>query len=131
MTALILDAGALIALDRNDRGTWAILKRATDDGDFVGIPAGVLAQVWRDGSRQARLAATVNASEDLVLDGEAARIVGVLCGETGVADVVDGSVAIEAAKLAQFDDVAVLTSDPGDIEALLTHLSVDATVVRV
>jgi len=48
MTALVLDAGALIALDDNDRGMWAMLRVATDDGDFVGIPAAVLAQVWHD-----------------------------------------------------------------------------------
>ena len=53
MTALLLDAGALIALDRNDRSVWAMLRNAADDATPVFVPAGVIAQAWRHGSRRA------------------------------------------------------------------------------
>jgi hypothetical protein len=38
MTALLLDAGALIALDRNDRSVWAMLRNAADDATPVFDP---------------------------------------------------------------------------------------------
>jgi hypothetical protein len=53
MTALVLDAGALIALDRNDRSVWAMLRNAADDATPVFVPAGVIARAWRHGSRRA------------------------------------------------------------------------------
>ncbi len=56
MTTLVLDAGALIALHRNDRSVWAMLRNAADDSAEVSVPAGVIAQAWRDRSRQALLA---------------------------------------------------------------------------
>jgi hypothetical protein len=31
MTTLVLDTGPLIALDRNDRTVWAMLRNAADD----------------------------------------------------------------------------------------------------
>ena len=55
MSVVVLDAGALIALDRNDRGTWAMLRVADDDGDVILVPSGVVGQAWRDGARQALL----------------------------------------------------------------------------
>ena len=50
MTVLTLDAGALIALDRNDRAAWAILRVAADDTTEVSFPAGAIAQAWKDGA---------------------------------------------------------------------------------
>jgi hypothetical protein len=53
---LTLDAGALIAFDRNDRRVVALLVEATAEGLGFAIPAGVVGQVWRDGRKQGRLA---------------------------------------------------------------------------
>jgi len=130
--ALVLDAGALIALDDNSREVWGMIRRAVDEDAVVGIPSAVLAQVYRDGARQANLMRALKACVDLILDGETARVIGALCGQTGVDDVVDGSVVIEAAKLTRTSDqVGILTSDSIDIEALLTHLDADVTIVEV
>jgi hypothetical protein len=52
----ILDAGALIALERNDRTVWAALKLAALNGEDVVVPTTVLAQVWRGRASQALLA---------------------------------------------------------------------------
>jgi predicted nucleic acid-binding protein len=117
-----LDAGALIALDRGQPRVVHLLDRVIAGGGAVDIPAPVIAQVWRDGSRQARLARLLGASDVVLvdLDAEMARAVGVLCGAVGVADVVDGHVALHARRR----DLAVLTSDPDDIARLDPTLAI-------
>jgi hypothetical protein len=52
----ILDAGALIALDRNDRSMWVRLKGLHLAGERPVTHGGIVGQVWRAGPRQARLA---------------------------------------------------------------------------
>ena len=56
MTALVLDTGALAALERDHRDTWALLGAIDRDGGHIHVPTGVIAQAWRDGRRQVRLA---------------------------------------------------------------------------
>lgn len=46
---LVLDAGALIALDRGDKRMIALLHRALAQGRAFRVPAGVVGQAWRDG----------------------------------------------------------------------------------
>lgn len=112
---LCLDAGALIALDRGQRRVVHLLERAHAAGGSLEVPAPVIAQVWR-GGRQARLARFLSADGVVLVDLDAAtaRAVGVACGLRGVADVVDGHVALHARR----GGLAVLTSDPDDIAAL-------------
>ena len=129
MTTLVLDTGALIALDRNDRSIWAMLRIASDDGATVVVPAGVIGQAWRDGG-QALLARALNHCTELALDGSTARAAGLLCGQANTRDVIDASVAIAAAGMAN-TDVSVVTSDPSDITHLLATLNATATIVTV
>ena len=119
-----LDAGALIAIDRGQARVVHLLDRVIAVGGAVEIPTPVIAQVWREGSRQARLARLLGASDVVLvdLDAEMARAVGVLCGAVGAADVVDGHVALHARRR----DLAVLTSDPGDIARLDPTLTIVA-----
>ncbi|MEA2932221.1 MAG: hypothetical protein QOI56_1006, partial [Actinomycetota bacterium] len=56
MTGAVLDSSPLVAFERSDRRVVAILARAVHHGDPLVVPAGVVAQVWRDGRRQSRLA---------------------------------------------------------------------------
>ena len=97
MTALVLDAGALTALDRNDRSVWAMLRNAADDVEQVLVSAGVIAQAWCDGSRQALLARALAHCDEVPLEGTLARATGQLCGRADTADIVDASVALVAA----------------------------------
>jgi len=131
VTALVLDAGALIALDRNDRAVWAMLRVAADDAATVQVPAGAIAQAWRDGRRQALLSRALAHCDEVPLDGASARAAGLLCGRAGTADIVDASVAVTVAGLARREEVAIVTSDPDDIRQLLSVLDVTAHVVRV
>lgn len=57
---LILDAGAFVALERNDRAMWRRLKAAKLAGTPPRTHGGVIAQVWRGGAGpQAPLARAV------------------------------------------------------------------------
>ena len=114
--SLVLDAGAMIAIERADRATAAVIEAARRDGRDVVVPAGVVAQVWRGGTRQARLARLLNARDVVVepLTDAGARAAGVLCGAAGTADVVDASVVIAARRRY----ATVLSSDPGDLRQL-------------
>jgi len=116
MAGLTLDAGALIALERNDRRVVALLTRALQHGQAIAVPAGVVGQVWRDGRRQARLARLLASKEVEVeaLDDRRAREAGQLCGARGTADVIDASVVLGARARGH----RVATSDPDDLRRL-------------
>jgi hypothetical protein len=131
MTALVLDTGALIALDRNDRTVWAMLRNAADDSAQVSVPAGVIAQAWRDGSRQALLSRALTHCDEVPLEGSLARATGLLCGRAGTADIVDASVALVAAARAQAGPTALITSDSTDLRHLLQTLDTSVRLVAI
>lgn len=131
MKTLVLDAGALIALDRNDRRAWTALRDAVTADDNIRVPSGAIAQAWRDGTRQVLLARALSHCDEVALAGSFARAAGLLCGRASTADVIDASVALTVAGAAQSEDVVVMTSDPKDIRHLLSVLKVDARVVEI
>lgn len=131
MTAVVLDTGALIALDRNDRAAWAMLRVADDAGDSIRVPTGAIAQAWRDGSRQALLARALRHCDEVSLDGPAARAAGLLCGHTATNDVIDASVAVAALGSVGQGEVVLLTSDPQDMNSLLAAFDTPVRVVPV
>lgn len=113
---LTLDAGALIAFERNERRMIALLARALEHELELTVPAGVIAQVWRDGRRQARLARLLASPEVEIepLDDARARGAGQLCGVTRTADVVDASVV----RCARERKHKIVTSDRADLRRL-------------
>lgn len=92
----------------------------------VRTSAAVVAQVWRDGSRQVNLARTLDGVATLPLDPRAGRGIGELVGNADSRDVVDGHIAL----LSRTGDT-VLTSDDADIQLLLDTARVRAAVVHV
>ena len=112
--SIVLDSGALVALERNDKPMWSALKLAALASEDVLLPSAALAQVWRGGASQARLSVALKfcilASFDAV-----ARAVGELCGRTRTKDIADAQVAIIAAT--QGD--VLYTSDPSDMKRLI------------
>jgi hypothetical protein len=116
VSGLTLDAGALSALDRDDRRVIALLARALETAARVTVPATALAQAMRRPSRQARLARLVRQPmTDLVpLDGLDATTVGILLAATNTADIADAHVVVCARRAKQ----AVVTSDPDDLRRL-------------
>lgn len=118
---LTLDTGALIGLERGDERVRSLLQRAVADGIPLAVPAGVVAQSWRGGPRQARIARLL-ADPDVqvvILDDPTARAVGALIARSGHHDVVDVSVALCAAERGH----VVLTSDPGDVATVNPRLA--------
>lgn len=116
MTGLTLDAGALIAFEKGDRGIRATVRDALAEGRVITVPAGALAQTWRDGARQALLARLM-ASDGVhieALDEGLARAAGRLCGLTRTQDVVDASVVVGA----KIRGDAIFTSDVDDLRQL-------------
>ena len=124
MSGIVLDAGALIALDRNDRELWSVLKlAATSDVDVL-VPSTALAQVWRGKPSQARLAQALQFCVIASFDA-LARSIGELCGRVGTSDVCDAHVALVAAEA----DV-LYTSDLADMRRLLATFRRQPVVIR-
>jgi hypothetical protein len=116
MSGLTLDAGALIAFDRNDRKLVALLKRALELGHSIAVPAGVVGQAWRDGRRQARLAGLLGSADVAIepLSDRRAREAGQLCGATKTKDVIDASVVLCGKERGH----RIVTSDANDLRRL-------------
>jgi hypothetical protein len=122
----ILDAGALVAVDRRDRLFGAQLRVLQQQGTPVRVSSAVVGQVWRDGARQANLARVLAGVGVEALGRDDGRRIGELLAIAGSADVVDAHVALMAAPA----DL-VLTSDPGDIRMLLQARGVPARIQPV
>ena len=110
---IVLDAGALIALDRGDKRIIALLQRALEQGRTLRVPAGVVGQAWRDGRVQVTLARFLRSHEVKIvpLDEQLARSCGELCRVANSSDIIDGSVVL----LARGRRDPIVTSDPGDL----------------
>lgn len=110
----VYDAGALVALDKNDRRMWAKHKLALDDERDIHVPAIVVGQAWRDARRQVRLGQVLAGCRVDPVGLDTSKSAGVLCGKSGTADVVDATVVVMAAALGAI----VWTSDAQDIMTL-------------
>lgn len=111
--SLVLDTGALVALERNERRMWVRLKGAQLDGDLPVTHAGVLGQVWRGSPRQARLSQALAGIDIRPLDEQLGRKAGQLLGAAGLSDVIDAAIILLA-----HDGDEVITSDHHDLEQL-------------
>ena len=68
MPGVTLDAGGLIALDRDDRRVVVLLARARETGAQVIVPASALAQAIRRPERQVRLSRLIRQPGTNVID---------------------------------------------------------------
>jgi predicted nucleic acid-binding protein len=124
---LVLDAGALQALERRHVRLLVDLRRAHDLGLKIRIPAGALAQSWRGGPRSASIARLLKQSCDIVqVDERSAREIGefiaTLQPDVTHPDIVDAHVALVTRRTGSL----VWTSDPDDMRAYL----VDSRFIR-
>ncbi len=123
---LVLDAGALIGIDRDDRRIAGLLELGRRVAADLVTTAPVVGQVWRDGARQARLARALAMVDVRPVTSDDARRAGELLGRTGTTDVVDALLAL----LARPGD-QLLTSDPDDLAQLVEARRVDVRIVTV
>ena len=111
----IFDAGVFIAIENGDQ----LMRRRLEDARRSGIPlkthGGVVAQVWRGGTRgQARLARVLQSVETVPLDEELGRRAGILLARCGMSDAIDAALVAMA-----FHGDEIITSDPHDLITLV------------
>jgi predicted nucleic acid-binding protein len=118
------DAGALIAIDRDDRRIAVLVGRALERGGTITVPATALAQVIRVPQRQARLMRFIRrrSTRVVALDGAAATSVGRLLAASGTSDIADAHVVVCARRAGQ----TVITTDADDLRRLDPTLPVFA-----
>lgn len=116
---LVLDAGALQALESRPVRLLADLQRAHELGLPIRIPAGSLAQSWRGGPRSASLARLLKQPCSVVqVDERSAREIGEFIASVRLPqrlkpDIADAHVALVARATCSL----VWTSDPEDMES--------------
>lgn len=127
MSAFVLDAGALIAVERDDRSMLARLQVAAEEGIELLTHAMIVAQVWRaaDG-RNANLARFLSAVRVIAIGEPEGRKAGELCGAANTDDPIDAALAL----LARPGDW-ILTSDPDDLGHLVEAAGAGATLIPV
>jgi predicted nucleic acid-binding protein len=116
LTGIVVDAGGLIAIDRNDRRVIALLELAAESGIPITVPATALAQAMRSPARQSRLNRLIRqpATDVVSLDGDEATAVGMLLAQSGTSDIADAHVVLCAQRTGQ----SVVTSDAGDLRRI-------------
>lgn len=124
---IVLDAGALVAVERNDRDVLALLKRELVAGRAPRTHGGVVGQVWRTGGgRQAPLARLLPAVEVRPIDSDLGKRAGALLGIARAADVIDAAVVLLAE-----DGDEIFTSDPGDLASLAAAAGLHVDLVPI
>ena len=120
---MILDAGFLISVDRRDHETRAVFH-SENAPRSLHTSHPVVAQVWRDGATQARLAAflkhvTIHALDD-------GPTVGRLLARSRTSDVVDAHLVVLAVRLKE----DVLTGDADDLAAISSTLGATGPLIH-
>jgi hypothetical protein len=125
VSALILDAGALVAADRDDRAMIARLRASQQHGLELRTNAMVVAQVWRDRhGRQANLAPLLQAVDVRAISQRDGRDAGALLANAGTTDPIDATVVLLAAP-----GDRIMTSDPHDITRLAAAAGNRAVII--
>jgi hypothetical protein len=125
VSSLILDASALLAVDRDDRTMIARLQVAQRAGLELRSNAMVVAQVWRDRrGRQVSLARLLRAVDVRAVSPSDGQDAGSLLGDAGTADAIDATVVLLAAP-----GDRILTSDPRDLTRLAEAAGNRAVIV--
>jgi hypothetical protein len=114
---LILDAGFLISVDRGERVAKEFLAAAIRTSTPLNTSHPVVAQVWRDGARQVRLARFLSAVNVHAFDS--GRAVGSMLARSRTSDVVDAHLVCLAMQLRE----PILTGDVDDISTLINALT--------
>jgi len=113
---LILDSGAVIGWQRNDPNVWRYVTQAAGRGATIVVPAVVVAECVRGGGRDASIYRLLHAARVPVVSKRVAVHAGLLLGKAGTSATVDALVAAEAIR---GGPCLLLTSDPGDLAALV------------
>jgi hypothetical protein len=113
------DTGALVAADRGERRQWARHRAVLNRREVPVVPAPVLAQAWRGGSRQALLSGLLTGCDTEALDDTRARATGALAARSATTDIVDACVVEGTLRRRDL----IISSDPGDLQAIAATIS--------
>jgi hypothetical protein len=126
---VILDSGGVSALAHGNATARAVIVRARHEGRLVVIPAPVLTEVYTGRRDHAHIDRVVKSVDQMIeTTPERAKEAGVLRARSGVLDVVDAIVVAEAVAALP---AVMLTSDPGDIKALVDAAGASARVTII
>lgn len=112
--SVLLDAGAFIAMESGYQPMERWLKGARQSRIPLKTHGGVVAQVWRGGRDQARLARALQMVETVPLNEELGRQAGLLLARSGLSDAIDAALVA----MAEHGD-EIITSDPDDLDLLV------------
>ena len=118
---MIYDAGALVAAERGEPRLRALHHQWLAYEISPVVPSPVLAQVWRNGSRQARLARLLRGCRVLPTSEEVSKQAGVILGCSRSTDAIDAIVIATAINYRAI----VVTSDPNDLRRLWNAADTD------
>ena len=122
---MILDAGFLISVDRDEEPARALVTAMQRRRIALHTTDPVVGQVWRNGARQARLSAFLKTVDVHPLDD--GRAVGLLLARSGTADVVDAHLVVLAVRLRD----SILTGDEADLNKLADSLPVNRPTIQL
>jgi hypothetical protein len=117
----------LIAAERNDRRMWALHAGFLAEEVVPTVPAPVLAEAWRGGSRQASLARFLTLCAIEPLTEQHAKAVGALAGRADHDDIVDVTVVEGAARRRD----AIVTSNHTHITRIANAARARLTIERI
>ena len=124
---LLLDAGAFLAVERNDRDIVALIKSELTANRAPRTHGGIVAQVWRGGAgRQAPLARLLPGVDIVALDAELGRSAGMLLKAAHAVDAIDAALVAIAS-----DGDDILTSDVDDLRSLAAAAGVHVELIAV
>lgn len=126
MSAVVYDAGALIAAERNQRRMWAEHRVRLEMGIVPAVPAPIVAQVSRS-PKQAQLRRLLAGCEVVPFGAGDAHAVGRLLAASRTADIADGAVV----HLAERRRASVVTSDPKDLGRLIIASKATIRLIEV
>ena len=125
--SVVLDSGALVAIERGDRDMLTVVRREFYAGHSALTHGGVIGQVWRGGTgRQAQLARVLQGIDVRPIDDDLGRRAGVLLGRAGRSDVIDAAVVL----IAQDGD-EIFTADPADLRHLADTAGRIVELIRI
>jgi len=125
--SLVLDTGALMAVEKADRDVVALIKHELIAGRTPLTHGGIIGQAWRGGGkRQTNLSRLLPALEVRPVDDALGRRAGVLLGRSRGKDVIDAAVVLLAA-----DGDFILTSDAADLQPLAAAAGLHVEIVPV
>lgn len=127
MAVLVLDAGVLIAHERGDRTAAAWLARAAREGVDLAVGAPTIAEAWRVGRRQVRLARLLDCCRVVDCDRGLAGAAGELLARAGSSNTLDALLVASAQRLGG----VVLTDDADDVRPLAEAARVGIATLRL